>query len=86
MSGTHGEFTYAELIKVVDKSPVIISFTLVDEITNKELKEIQKKLTYVFSSVAAGKFVVTTVYDHDMVLDHFHVSADELLVCANVSL
>ena len=79
--GTHGEFTYAELIKVVDRSPVVVSFTLVDEITNKEVKEIQKKLTYVFSSTSAGNFVVTTVYDRDMVLDHFQVSADELLVC-----
>jgi len=81
VSGTHGEFTFADLKKVIDKVPVILSFSLVDEISAKELKEVKKKLSYVFSSIAAGKFIVTTVFDRDMVLDHFHVSAEELLKC-----
>ena len=81
VSGTHGEYSFADMKKVVDKTPVILSFSLVDDISQKELKEVKKKLSYVFSSVSAGKFIVTTVYDKDMVLDHFHVSSDELLTC-----
>jgi alpha-tubulin suppressor-like RCC1 family protein len=77
--GTHGVFTYKELTEGMEK--VITNFTLSDELSAKELKETKSRLTYHFSSTAAGVFVVTTVFDHDMVLDHFEVSAEELLVC-----